>query len=706
MARMATELAARISRALITESNSSIPTRSWSPSLEQTLHKIGCRELLNPSLVARVIDPHLLTHHSLALGFFNWASQQPGFTHNSLTYQSVFKSLSFSRQFNATESLLKQAKAQNLTLDSSSYRFVIDSLIKRGKTQAAFSVFNEIKSQSLDLGTDSSNSLLSALGSDGCFDNAMKVFVEMTTRGTAFSTIGFGVFIWRLCRNGDLGEVLRLIDEARRGNSMINGSVIAVLIVHGLCEGSRTSEALWALSELRIRGWKPDFIAYRVVAEAFRSLGSVFDVNEVLKMKRKLGVAPRSNDYREFILGLITERRIYEAKELAKVIASGNFPIEDDVLNALIGSVSSIDPYSAMEFFHFVIGKGKIPTLLTLSNLSRNLCKHGKIDELLEVYRVLSSNEYFSDIESYNVMFLFLCKAGRVREAYEVLQEMRKKGLGPDISMYNSLIEVLCREDLLRPAKRLWDEMFVIGCGGNLKTYNILIGKFSEIGQVDEAMGLFNHMLEKRVTPDATTHTSLLEALCQETKFETAVEVFNKYASHDIVIAQSILKTLILNFCGKGQFLVASKFLCSLTHEGGHSDAHVVLLKCLADSKEIPIAVEHVKQIGGTHHFVAKPPFTCTLIGNISIVKELYNCRVDIVTSRHPCLNSQCLSIIRAAQEENSNLIKDQLSKPGLEVFRSPRSTRMTTEKGCLVVRDITACSLGSLSLRSHFTIG
>jgi pentatricopeptide repeat protein len=145
---------------------------------------------------------------------------------------------------------------------------------------------------------------------------------------------------------------------------------------------------------------------------------------------------------------------------------------------------------------------------------------------------------------------------GRVREAYEVLQEMRKKGLDPDISMYNSLIEVLCREDLLRPAKRLWDEMFVIGCGGNLKTYNILIGKFSEIGQIEEATRLFNHMLEKGVTPDATTHRFLLEALCQETMFETAVDVFYKHVNHDVMLAQNILKTLILNLCGKGMHVI------------------------------------------------------------------------------------------------------------------------------------------------------
>ena len=136
------------------------------------------------------------------------------------------------------------------------------------------------------------------------------------------------------------------------------------------------------------RGWKPDFMAYWVVAAAFRSMGNVADEVKVLKMKRKLGVAPRSSDYRDLILGLVLERRICEAKEVGEVIVGGNFPVEDDVLNALIGSVSSVDPGSAIVFFNFMVEKERFPTILTISNLSRNLCGHGKVDELLEVFHV------------------------------------------------------------------------------------------------------------------------------------------------------------------------------------------------------------------------------------------------------------------------------------------------------------------------------
>ncbi|XWS32616.1 hypothetical protein CRYUN_Cryun22dG0005400 [Craigia yunnanensis] len=599
--RPVNDLATRIGRALISASNRAIPTRTWTPSLEQTLHRFGCRDSLSPSLVARVIDSFLSTHHSLALGFFSWASQQPGFSHDSISYQSILKSLSFSRQFNAIETLLKQVKAQKLFLDSSVYRLIISSLIKGKKTHNAFWVFNEVNSLSAELGAELCNSLLAALVSDGYFAHSQKVFDEMFQKGVAFNTIGFGLFIWRFCKNGELSKVLSLLDEVKKESSWeVNGSIIAVLIVHGLCFSSRESEALWVLDELRRRGCKPDFIAYRIVAEVFRMTNSVVERELVLKKKRKLGVAPRSNDYREFILALILERRICEARDLGEVIVSGNFPIEDDVLNALIGSVSSIDPGSAIMFFNFMVGKGGLPTLLTLSNLSRNLCKHGKVDKLLEVYQVLSSHDYFSDMESYNLMVSFLCEAGRVREAYGVLQEMKKKGLGPNVLFYNSLMEACCREDLVRPAKRLWDEMFASGCTGNLNTYNILIRKLSQIGEVEEALRLFQHMVEKGVAPDATTYTTLFEGLCQESNFESAFEIFNKSVKQDVMLAQSILSTFVINLCRKGQFLDSSKLLCGLSSDITNSDSHVVMLKCLADAKEIQFAIKHIQRVQET----------------------------------------------------------------------------------------------------------
>ncbi|XP_057544437.1 pentatricopeptide repeat-containing protein At5g14080 isoform X2 [Amaranthus tricolor] len=540
-----------ISRALILASNNA---RSWSHSLDNTLHKLGCRDSLTPSLVAQVIDPHLLRHPSLSLGFFNWASQQPNFSHSSVSYNSILKSLSVSRQFKSLEKILREAKSRKLDVDPSFYRAVIASLVKSKKSHEGFLTLVDAISLIHDVGVETCNLLLGGLVSEGRLDCARMVFDEMLVRGVSFTTLGFGLFMWRYCRDSELGLVLDVLEKVKDAVSSFDGSIIALLIIHGLCEVGRVSEAYSALEELRKRDCKPDFMAYRIVAECFRSKGPgcMLEIQVVLKKKRKLGVAPRASDYGGFIISLLLQNMIYEAKELGLVILEGNFPIEDDVLNALIGSVSLVDPSTAMLFFKFMVGKEKAPTLRTLNSLSKNLRKHGKIDDMLDVLNTLSSKHYFTNLESYYVMISSLCEAGCVREAYDIFQEMRKKGIYPDISFYNILMDALCREDLIRPAKKLWDEMFSYGMDGNLKSYNILIKKFAEIGQIDEAQILFDHMLNKGVMPDAAIYTFLLECLCHNSKFEAAIQIFYKVADQDVTIAQAIITPLVLSLCKAG----------------------------------------------------------------------------------------------------------------------------------------------------------
>lgn len=553
------ELAKRISRTIITTSKNNTKTKhkhhhySWNSQIEQNIHN-NLKHNLTPSLVSSIIDPFLLNHHSLALGFFNWVSQQPNFTHNASTFHSILKSLSLTQNHSHSHSLIqlvKKAQFLNIQIHPSVFCAVITSHIAQNNLNQAFLIFNDVVELIAQMGAPICNSLLAALA--GCnIDNARKVFDEMIVRGVRFSTLGFGVFVWWVCKEGDMGKVLGLVDEVGECGFEINGSVVAVLIVHGLCEVGKVDEAMVMLGELRERGWKPDFMAYWVVANEFRKMGNVVVEIKVLKMKRKLGVAPRSGDYKGFIFELVSDKRILEAKMTGEVIVGGNFVVEDDVFNVLIESVSDIDPVGAIVFFNYVVEKERFLSVSSLNSLSRNLCRVGKVDELLEVFRVLDCRNYFKDVEGYNVMVSWLCEAGRVKEGYAVLQEMKRKGLNPDVSSYNYVMEACCKEDLLRPARKLWDEMFASGCCGNLKTYNVLIHKFLEEGLIEEARTLFNRMVDKRVEPDSASYTFLLQGFCQEDKLEEAFELYSKSVRQDITIARDILGSFILSLCKKG----------------------------------------------------------------------------------------------------------------------------------------------------------
>ncbi|KAL5979264.1 hypothetical protein ACLOJK_019162 [Asimina triloba] len=179
----------------------------------------------------------------------------------------------------------------------------------------------------------------------------------MLFRRSPLRNVGFGVFLNGMSRFVELGNVLSFLDEAGDQMEGLNGSIIAFSIVDGLCRALRITDASQALEDLRCRGCKPDFMAYRAVVKRFRPVGRVEEVVALSKRKRKLGVAPRMKEYGEYIVGLISEGQYCEAKELGEAIVEGDFPVDDDVLNALIASVSEVEANAPIMFLKYMVRK-------------------------------------------------------------------------------------------------------------------------------------------------------------------------------------------------------------------------------------------------------------------------------------------------------------------------------------------------------------
>ncbi|CAM0876633.1 unnamed protein product [Alopecurus aequalis] len=456
---------------------------------------------------------------------------------------------------------LSRARAARLPLLPATRALAASALLRHGRLPDALAHFGLLP-DSAPLPAPLCNSLLAALASSGSLAAARKVFDRMLVTASQLDTVGFGVFAKNVGRRDGLDEALRLVDAVRH-------------------QGTSST----------------DFVSYRIVSEGFRVAERAEEEGRILKQKRKLGVAPRKVDYRELLLALLSNRQISEGKEMAEAIVSGDFPIDDDVLNALVCSVSEIDPDAATIFCKFMIGQGRLPSTEVLVQLCESLCKNKKGDEMWEMFKVLLDKGCWTSEKDYHLVVSFLGKAGKVREAYGVIKEIKRKRLDPGISSYNSLMVTLCRNDLLRPAKKLWDEMFTSGSSPNLQTYNILITKFAEIGENGEVQQLFDHMLQKGVAPDGATYTSVITMLCQENKYEQAEEIFNKSVVQDPKLASSVLAVFIVALCKQGSFKTALSVMFGLPSHIESSNAHVILLKCLTDAGEIEMALKHIKWI-------------------------------------------------------------------------------------------------------------
>ena len=72
------------------------------------------------------------------------------------------------------------------------------------------------------------------------------------------------------------------------------------------------------------------------------------------------------------------------------------------------------------------------------------------------------------------------------------------------------------------------------------------------MGESEEVQQLFDHMFQKGVAPDCETYTSFITMLCQENKYEQALEIFKRSLTQDAKVASSVLNMFILALCKKG----------------------------------------------------------------------------------------------------------------------------------------------------------
>ncbi|KAI3510432.1 hypothetical protein L1887_17415 [Cichorium endivia] len=134
---------------------------------------------------------------------------------------------------------MKQIKTLRIQLNPFIYRSVIASHIAANKVVHAFSVFNNVRFLIPDIGLDTCNSLLAALSSAGHLSYAHQVFNEMITRGFCLSTLGICAFLWKFTKTVELDKTLTHLDDVQNQISSVNGSILALLILHGLCSKNR-----------------------------------------------------------------------------------------------------------------------------------------------------------------------------------------------------------------------------------------------------------------------------------------------------------------------------------------------------------------------------------------------------------------------------------------------------------------------------------
>ncbi|KAH7692651.1 TPR-like protein [Dioscorea alata] len=197
----------------------------------------------------------------------------------------------------------------------------------------------------------------------------------------------------------------------------------------------------------------------------------------------------------------------------------------------------------AFRFFQEMTRRGCQPDVVTYNTLLDGLCRAGKVEvarNLFEGMRKRKSCDFSPNVVSYTTLIRGFCAKLRVEEALGLFEEMFGVGLKPNKITYNTLIQGLCESRKMEMVKSILERGRSGGSDGGFKpdvcTFNTIIAAHCNMGHVEDALKVYDGMLQLKVKPDSASYTTLMRSLCQIGEFSRAEELFDEIMDKEVLL--------------------------------------------------------------------------------------------------------------------------------------------------------------------------
>ncbi|KAL4303724.1 hypothetical protein GQ457_10G001750 [Hibiscus cannabinus] len=478
---------------------------------------------LDPNFVTLVITRQTNPYH--ALFFFNWASNPipnpKNYTHNLRCYEAITNLLlHHSLFYPAIELLQKSHKLSD---------FLIGRIIKaygdKGNIKAAIFWFNQAKAIEKDKYLYSFNSILGVLVKANLIDLLQILFDNVVKEGSVRPDVSSYTTLMRgLCKKGLVESAKKVFDEMPcKPNSFAFNTLI-----NGFCKKGDMESARLLFDEMMTEvDCSPEIVTYTTLIDGYCRKGDFVEARNFFNMMVKGGCSPNVLTYNAIIYGLCLRGRVDEAKTMMSEMRLNR--VEENAATHL--------------------------------NILKGLGIAGRSFEAIEYFKWMASCNVELDAKAYIVVVNEYCKLRKIDEAISLLKGMCERGVGPNVSCFNLVFRTLVELNELDRAILLLIQMPRMGCSPNYVSYSTVIcclcrtkGRMAEVGY------LVDDMIQNGLDADATMYGCLLEGYSEAGNEEMAMQVFNEMIGKSYVIGLESFTVFVKMLCAKGMIVKAESF--------------------------------------------------------------------------------------------------------------------------------------------------
>lgn len=283
------------------------------------------------------------------------------------------------------------------------------------------------------------------------------------------------------------------------------------------------------------------------------------------QMMEKFSLTPDQEAYRIFLNLLCTHGYIEEAEEFM-LVNKKLFPLETEGFNIILNGWCnvSVDVFEAKRVWREMSKCCIVPNAGSYTHMISCFSKVGNLFDSLRLYDEMKKRGWAPGLQVYNSLVGVLTREDCLEEALKMVDKMKELGLHPDSTTYNSMIRPLCEARKLEEARNILAAMLKENISPTTETYHAFLGNAGFEGTLE----VLNRMKKARLSPSGETFLLLLGKFFKLEQPENALKIWEEMIQYDVVPNSTHYTTMVQGLASCGLLNKAKTFFSEMLSNG------------------------------------------------------------------------------------------------------------------------------------------
>merc|ERR1712160_158982 len=194
------------------------------------------------------------------------------------------------------------------------------------------------------------------------------------------------------------------------------------------------------------------------------------------------------------------------------------------------------------------------PNLITWATIIKGFAKNGKMQDALELYETLKTQQVELDEVLFNTLIDGFARNGDVKNATKIYEEAKAYGIKGSAIIYSILIKMYCKINDINSSTLYFNLYKNEKHKATIVPYSTLIQMYIKRKELNKAIELFEEIKKRGMKPDKVSYNFIINGCSFNKKLEKAIEYLHESFKSQTKCSDDTY-TNILNYLLNNKFM-------------------------------------------------------------------------------------------------------------------------------------------------------